>query len=286
MLKEFQVAKRQLLSDAIAENTDLGYFRVLKTIKDKSVKVNKERVGVDCNVQPGDVVAVYMRDRDILCADVLYKDDHILVANKPSGIEVVGDKSLQTMVNNTLDNGTATAVHRLDRNTMGLVVFALNKTAERELLESFKVREIDKTYNAIVVGHPRQNSGVIKNYLFKDAKKSMVYVSETHKTGYVPAETRFRVIKNLGNLSLVELKPITGRTHQLRVQMAHMQTPILGDGKYGVNSINKKYRVSTQLLACVKITFHFAKGPLKYLDGKSVVSNVDLTQHYKKNVTN
>ena len=185
-------------------------------------------------------------------------------------------------INNILTDAVAVPVHRLDRNTMGLVVYALNKTAEKELLESFKVREIDKTYNCIVVGTLKQQSAKLKAFLFKDAKKSLVYISNTQKQGYLPIETHYQVLKTMGELSLLEVKLVTGRTHQIRAHLAFLKTPILGDGKYGYNKVNRRYRVKTQLLCCTKITFHFKQGSLKYLDGKSVVLNLDLTQYYKK----
>ena len=162
------------------------------------------------------------------------------------------------------------------------MIFAKTKTAETELLESFKEREIDKLYNCVVVGAPKQPSAKLKAFLFKDAKKSLVYISNVPKQGYVPIETHYKLIKTMGELSLLEVKPITGRTHQIRAQLASIKLPILGDGKYGINKINRRYRVKTQLLCCTKITFHFEQGPLKYLDNKSVVLNIDLTQYYKK----
>lgn len=282
MLKEIEVTSKQLLSDVIGENTDLGYYRIQKIIKTKSVKVNGVRIGVDCNVNAGDTVWVYLADREKNSIEVVYRDDNILVVNKYAGVEVVGKDSLTERINNILTDATATPVHRLDRNTMGLVVFALNKTAENELLASFKDRDIDKTYNCIVVGTPKQPSAKLKAFLFKDAKKSLVYISDVQKQGYLPVETHYKLLKSFGELSLLEAKLITGRTHQIRAQLAHVNLPILGDGKYGINKINRKYRVKTQLLCCTKITFHFAQGPLKYLDDKSVVLNVDLTQYYKK----
>lgn len=282
MLKEIRVQNKQLLSDAIGENTDLGYYRIQKIIKTRSVKINGVRVGADMNVKPGDVVYVYLADREKDSVEVVYRDDNILVVNKSSGIEVQGEGSLTERINNILTDATAVPVHRLDRNTMGLVVFALNKTAENELLESFKVREIDKTYNCVVVGKPLKSNAKLNAYLFKDAKKSMVYVSDTQKQGYLPIETHYKLLKSLGELSLLEVKLITGRTHQIRAHLAHMKLPVLGDGKYGINKVNRRYRVKTQLLCCTKITFHFAQGTLKYLDGKSVVLNIDLTQYYKK----
>lgn len=282
MLAEIEVKTRQLLSDAISENTDLGYYRIQKLIKARSVKINGVRVGTDMNVNAGDTVHVYFADREKNSIEVVYRDDNILVVNKASGIEVQGTDSLTERINNLLTDVVAAPVHRLDRNTMGLVVFALNKTAETELLASFKEREIDKTYQCIVVGTPRPPAAKLKAFLFKDAKKSQVYISDVKQQGYLPVETHYKTLKNLGELTLLEVKPITGRTHQIRAQLAHVRIPILGDGKYGINKINRKYRVKTQLLCCTQITFHFAQGALKYLDGKSVVLKPELTHYYKK----
>ncbi len=171
MLKEIHINTKQLLSDAIAENTDLGYYRIQKIIKTKSVKINGVRVGTDQNVTIGDIVYVYLADRDKDGIEVVYRDDNILVVNKNAGIEVQGTDSLTERINNLLTDAVAVPVHRLDRNTMGLVVFALNKTAETELLASFKDRDIDKLYNCIVVGNPKPANAKLKAYLFKDAKK-------------------------------------------------------------------------------------------------------------------
>ncbi len=282
MLKEIPVQSRQLLSDIIANNTDLGYYQIQKIIKNRHVKINKNRVGVDMNVNAGDTVYVFIKDREKDGVEIVYRDDNILVVNKHSGIEVTGEGSLTEQLNLTLTDTTVYPVHRLDRNTLGLVVFALTKNAEAELLASFKVREIDKTYNAIVVGRPRQNSAKMHAYLFKDAKKSLALISDSAKSGYVPIETHYRTIKTMGELSLLEVKLITGKTHQIRAHLAHIKLPILGDGKYGINKINSRYRVKTQLLCCTRIMFHFAGGPLKYLDNKSVVLPLDLCQFYKK----
>ncbi len=282
MLKEIVIQSKQLLSDAILENTDLGFYRVQKLIKNRSVKINGVRVGQDMNVNQGDVVYAYLPDREKNGIEVVYRDDNILVVNKNSGIEVEGPDSLTERINNILTDDVAVPVHRLDRNTMGLVVFALNKTAEKELLDSFKDREIDKTYNCVVVGVPKQRVAKLKAFLFKDAKKSMVYISNVQKQGYLPIETHYQLLKTMGDLSLLEVKLVTGRTHQIRAHLASLKLPILGDGKYGYNKVNRRYRVKTQLLCCTKITFHFKQGSLKYLDGKSVLLNLDLTQYYKK----
>jgi 23S rRNA pseudouridine955/2504/2580 synthase len=282
MLKEIAVTKRQLLSDLIGAETDLGYFQIHKLIKTKSVKINNVRTNVDQNVDNGDTVILFMPDREKDGVEIVYRDENILVVNKRSGIESVGEKSVTERLNYTLTDVEAVPVHRLDRNTMGLLVFALNKTAEKELLNSFKEREIDKTYNCVVVGKPLKPQQTLKAFLFKDAKKSLVYISDTPKQGYQPIETQYRVLATMHELSVLEVKPITGRTHQIRAQLAHIGIPILGDGKYGNNKINQRFRAKSQLLCCTRIMFHFKGGPLKYLDNKSVVLNVDLTQYYKK----
>ena len=198
MLAEIEVKTRQLLSDAISENTDLGYYRIQKLIKARSVKINGVRVGADMNVNAGDTVHVYFADREKNSIEVVYRDDNILVVNKASGIEVQGADSLTERINNLLTDVVAAPVHRLDRNTMGLVVFALNKTAETELLASFKEREIDKTYQCIVVGTPRPPAAKLKAFLFKDAKKSQVYISDVKQQGYLSVETHYKTLKNLG----------------------------------------------------------------------------------------
>ena len=119
MLKEIIVSNKQLLSDCICENTDLGYYRVQKIIKNRNVKINGVRVGVDQNVNKDDVVYVFLADREKDSIEVVYRDDNILVVNKNVGIEVVGEGSLTERINNILTDVTAVPVHRLDRNTMG-----------------------------------------------------------------------------------------------------------------------------------------------------------------------
>ena len=121
MLQEIVVKEKELLSDCIGENTDLGYYRIQKVIKNRNVKINGVRVGSDQNVNVGDVVYVFLADREKDSIEVVYRDDNILVVNKNAGIEVVGENSLTERINNILTDVTAVPVHRLDRNTMGLV---------------------------------------------------------------------------------------------------------------------------------------------------------------------
>lgn len=276
MLEKIDVNTRILVSELLASYTSLGYFQIIKAIKDRHVKINNTRIGADCYVDAGDVVHVYVKDREKDHIEIAYSDSNVVVAVKPAGIEVEGEDSFTTRLNAQLETTGARPVHRLDRNTMGLVIYALNDATEKEFLRVFKDREIDKSYHCIVSGTP-QKSATLKAYLFKDAKKSMVYISPTPKTGYQPIETQYKFIKKKGELSLLDVKLITGRTHQIRAHLASVKLPIAGDGKYGVNAINKRYKVKQQCLNCYKITFSFdAKSPLHYLDNKVVKNEVEL----------
>ena len=158
MLAEIEVKTRQLLSDAISENTDLGYYRIQKLIKARSVKINGMRVGADMNVNAGDTVHVYFADREKNSIEVVYRDDNILVVNKASGIEVQGTDSITERINNLLTDVVAAPVHRLDRNTMGLVVFALTPAAAAALSRQSAERKMEKTY--LAVRRVVDNSGV------------------------------------------------------------------------------------------------------------------------------
>lgn len=278
MLEKLTPTNRIQISDLLASQTDLGPFQIVKVIKNRQVKVNNVRIGNDCYVDANDVVYVYIKDREKDNIEIVFEDKNILVAVKPTGIEVEGEKSFTQKLNEQIDDPEkkVTPVHRLDRNTMGLVLFALNQNAEKELLRVFKQREIDKNYYAIVSGNPRK-SAELKAYMFKDAKKSLSIVSATQKPGYQSIETHYKFIKRKGELSLLDVKLITGRTHQIRAHLAFEKLPIVGDGKYGYNSINRRYKVKTQLLCCYKITLHFGKdSSLSYLDNKSIKYDIDL----------
>lgn len=277
MLQEINVKNGCSLYELLSKETDLGHFQILKVISNRNVRINRVRVGDDVMVREGDVVNVYIKDREKEAVEIAFQDKNILIAVKPQNIEVQGENSLQDKLAAQLEEIKPVAVHRLDFNTLGLVVFALNKTTETEMLKVFKDREIDKKYLAVVSGIPKKGNVILKAFLFKDAKKGQVYISPAPKQGCLPIETQYKRIKQKGELSLLEVKLVTGRTHQIRAHLAYEKLPILGDGKYGINTLNKKYKVTKQLLACHKIAFHFdAKSPLHYLDNKTFTYDIDL----------
>ena len=130
-------------------------------------------------------------------------------------------------------------------------------------------------------GTPNPRKGSLKGYLFKDAKKNRVFVTNTPQTGSKSCQTNYEVLCSRDGLSLVECELITGRTHQIRAQFAHAGHPLLGDGKYG--KLDKRYDRTYQALYSYKLTFQFTTdaGALEYLNGKSFqVEKVDFVQEY------
>lgn len=277
MLKEIISRNNARISDLIREQTDLGFYQVKKIISGKSVKINGKRVNTDVTVKQGDVIYIYIKDREKDKIDIIYEDKNVIVVNKPANMEVEGPDGLKERLEVAHAEKTLYPVHRLDRNTMGLVIFALTPQAQTELDKAFKEKTVFKLYNAIVVGKPKQPSATLKAYLFKDAKKSLVIISNVEKQGYLPIETRYRLVNTKGDLSLLEVQLVTGRTHQIRAHLAYIKLPVLGDGKYGVNAINKKYKQNRQLLANVNMKFAFQKtSPLAYLNKHNFKLNMDL----------
>ena len=162
--------------------------------------------------------------------------------------------------------------HRLDRNTTGLVLFAKNKESLSIIEEKIKDREIQKFYKCRVIGHMKKQEETLNSYLFKDSKKSMVYVSNDKKDGYMPITTKYKVLSQDAETTYLEVELITGRTHQIRAHLAHIGHAIIGDGKYGNNEINKKYKKKFQDLVAYKLIFNFKTdaGLLNYLNGKEI----------------
>ena len=215
---------------------NLNKNTLYKSLRKKDIRVNNIKINENIIIHTDDEIQIYITDdllfNTISKLNIIYEDENILVINKPSQVEVVGNNSLTTMCEKYI-NGFVKPCHRLDRNTTGLVLFAKNEDTLNILLEKFKNREIDKYYKATVYGIPSKKESTLEAYLFKDTKKSLVYISDTPKKGYQKIITTYKVVNEnkKDNTSIFDIKLETGRTHQIRAHLAHIGYPIIGDRK-------------------------------------------------------
>lgn len=285
LVVEEKYDKKKLSDYLLSTFNGLKSSTIYKAIRNKDIVVNNIRIRDDILLHTGDEIVLYIPD-NMLYLDVLkyivYEDDNILIIDKPIGIEVTGNNSLTAILKQNIAKSIEPA-HRIDRNTKGLVIFAKNNAALEVLLDKFKKHEIEKSYTCLVLGNFKKIQDTLVAYLFKDAKKSTVFISDNPKKGYKEIITHYTVLKTNKekNVSLLDVQIPTGRTHQIRAHLAHIGHPIIGDGKYGINSINKKFKVKYQLLYGYKLKFNFKENSvLDYLNNKEF--KVDYENYFKK----
>ena len=283
-----------------------------KYIRIKRIKLNGARAERDTRLTAGDVLQLYINDEffDKPRQDnayltvaspkltIVYEDDQILLVDKRPGLAVHphdGAEYGRTLIDHIQaylyqkrewnprgeHSFTPALCNRIDRNTGGIVIAAKTAEALRVMNQKIKDREIDKRYLAIVEGTPKPREGSLKGFLFKDARKNRVFVSDTPQPGSKTCQTNYKTLATANGLSLVECELITGRTHQIRAQFAHAGHPLLGDGKYG--KLDKRFDRSYQALYSYKLTFRFTTeaGGLEHLNGKSFrVERVDFAEEY------
>ena len=284
-----------------------------KYIRLKRIKVNGRGAKRDTRLQLGDAIQLYINDEffekpreensylkvGTPKLTVVYEDENILLADKKPGVlcHSAGVWDYNTLIANVQaymaqkgewrpkeENAFAPALcNRIDRNTGGIVIAAKNAETLRILNEKIRDREIEKYYLCAVRGRPKPSEGRLENVLFKDAKKNQVFVKDRPEPGAKTAVTEYRTLMSKGLLSLVECRLLTGRTHQIRAQMAHAGWPLLGDGKYGSERFNRGFEEKGQALYSYRLRFDFPTdaGPLEYLRGKEFrVQQVDFAEKY------
>lgn len=261
------LAKRYAL-----QNLSRSYFSYL--LEEKKVLLNKSHAKKRTVPKAGDLIEVEFEltpeislEAENIPLNIIYEDEYFLIINKPAGTVVhpAAGHRTGTLVNallyhcsNHLEKCAADEadlrpgiVHRLDKDTSGLLIAAKTLEAKNMLQKLFRKQQIEKEYHAVCIGNPGSKEIDLPIGRHPTHRKTMAVSPDKGK----PAKTICKTVKFDGKLSFVALKLVTGRTHQIRVHMKHLGTPILGDQTYGSPSFNKKYGVDRQMLHARRVKF-------------------------------
>ncbi len=259
--KEIIVEKRKKIVNFL-QDFGFSFVDVSKMLRNKDVKVNGKATKENVWLEEGDNIVFFYSD-DMLDKkyEILFENKDVYVIYKNAGIESEGDKGIESVLKNAI------AVHRLDRNTEGVMVYAKNQENAKKIESGFKNGNVHKFYLTEVVGEFIAKDKEFQAYLLKDAENSYVKIFQNKVPNSVLIKMIVRTIKSGKESSVLQIELLTGKTHQIRAHLAYLGHPIIGDGKYGKNSDNKKFQERKQKLACFMMKF--GKVDVDGLDGKT-----------------
>ena len=256
--------------------------RLNKALRENKIKLNGKKQPLSTRVQAGDEIKLFLLPDQLNAAPpaegpaflqakhpakVVYEDDQLLIADKPAGLPVNDEHDPDTLIHRVhlyLYNkgeyrpgeGFAPALcHRLDTGTSGLVLVAKTVQALADLTELIRTRRLKKEYLCVTFGRPEPPAATLNGWLKKDAARGRVTVADHPAADAVPIETRYETMAVSGRLALLKVDLVTGRTHQIRAHLASIGCPILGDGKYGQNAVNRQLHFKYQALCAWRLTF-------------------------------
>jgi 23S rRNA pseudouridine955/2504/2580 synthase len=256
---------------------------IRKALRNKDIKVDGVRRPAEYMLQQGELLRAFLPESPPIRTQsateaagtageicVIHEDENILILDKPAGLLCHDQRNAGLMpgcagfsVQDTLINRVRAYLHgefaalcnRIDRNTSGLVIAAKNAETLRGINEKLRLRQITRLYLCILTAVPAQKEATLTAYLEKDEATNTVRITDRKTPANKTIITKYRVLKERGNLALAEIELVTGRTHQIRAHMAHIGCPLLGDGKYGRNRVNKLYGFDKQALCSYKLTY-------------------------------
>ena len=254
--------KTQSLKEFTENHYAQASFFWTALLKNREIKVNGKRVGADVRLFAGDVVTYYLTQKQAekTAFHIVYEDDNVLVVDKESGV------NSEAVFAELSRKGEYYFLHRLDRNTTGLLLFARNPKAEKTILDAFKEKRVEKKYHALCFGNFPKPQDVLIAYLKKNADSALARIYDAPINGAEKIITEYKVLERRGETTLVEITLHTGKTHQIRAHLSHIRCPIVGDMKYGVTAQNKALKRARQCLIAKSLRLELS-GEFAYLNG-------------------